>query len=287
MASPAKRKRATESATQLDFSKPWKSSDVILLVENQKFHVHRNVLALWSPVFETMFTSNFSEKKKREIRLPGKKAASVKSFLLMIYPPGKEEVTAENWNAILDLAHEYQIKSILDKCEDVMVDLLNNDELDCISTLIWAQNYDLERVADACIINYPSSSLEELKEHELFDQIEPQNYALILERMIKMKERAQEKSLTQESLKVIKKRGLKKVEDISKLFLKHVSHKSSIDCRDVNVVAKDDAIEAFSLALKLDNRPHSCPEMDNVVCPDMSAVLQLMKQLKGTIESII
>ena len=57
-----------------DFSEPWKFSDVVLVVEDQKFHVHRSTLSIWSPVFETMFTSMFKEKNINEIPLPGKKA---------------------------------------------------------------------------------------------------------------------------------------------------------------------------------------------------------------------
>ena len=57
-----------------DFSVPWKCSDVVLVVERQKFHVHRYTLAMWSPVFEKMFTSEFKEKNSCEIPLPGKKA---------------------------------------------------------------------------------------------------------------------------------------------------------------------------------------------------------------------
>ena len=40
-----------------DFSQPWKFSDVVLVVEDKKLHVHRALLALCSPVFEKMFTS--------------------------------------------------------------------------------------------------------------------------------------------------------------------------------------------------------------------------------------
>lgn len=56
-----------------DFSQPWKFSDVVLVVEEQNFHVHRAILAFWSPVFEKMFTSEFEEKGKNEIPLPHKK----------------------------------------------------------------------------------------------------------------------------------------------------------------------------------------------------------------------
>ena len=61
-----------------DFTRPWMLSDVVLIVEGQKFHVHRTTLAMWSPVFEKMFTSFI-------IPLPGKKAHEIKELLLIIY----------------------------------------------------------------------------------------------------------------------------------------------------------------------------------------------------------
>ena len=49
-----------------DFTQPWKFSDVVLVVEDQKFHVHRAVLAVCSPVFEEMFTSEFQWNGQKE-----------------------------------------------------------------------------------------------------------------------------------------------------------------------------------------------------------------------------
>lgn len=288
MASASKRKRTDKKATVLDFSKPWKSSDIVFLVENKRFHVHRNVLALWSPVFEAMFTSNFSEKKKGEIRLPGKKASSFKTLLLMIYPPSKEEITLHTWKDILELAHEYQIDSILRKCEDFIDDMMPCEGMDVVSSLILAQKYNLEFLKSKCIscaINY--LSFKELKEHELFDEIEPGNYNEMLEGIIFAKEVKQRCAKERaEAIKVFQKRGLKKVDDIAKLLLKHVAYKSCMEGRDVNAVAKDDAVEGFALTLKLNGTPHNCPGMDNIVCPDMSDVLQLLRQLKGLLTSV-
>ena len=64
-----------------DFSEPWKLSDVVLVVEEQRFHVHRNTLAFWSPVFKRTFSSDFKEKNSDEIPLPGKKASEIKELL--------------------------------------------------------------------------------------------------------------------------------------------------------------------------------------------------------------
>ena len=54
------------------FSRPWKSSDLVLKVEHTVFHVHRAVLMVSSPVFETMLSSDFKEKSAKVIQLPGK-----------------------------------------------------------------------------------------------------------------------------------------------------------------------------------------------------------------------
>ena len=68
-----------------DFSAPWHFSDVVLAVESRKFHVHRSTLSMWSPVFETMFASDFKERSSSEITLPGKRANQIKTLLKLIY----------------------------------------------------------------------------------------------------------------------------------------------------------------------------------------------------------
>ena len=64
------------------FSTSWARTDVVLVVENQKLHVHRSVLASCSPVFENIFTTSNAE----EIFLHGKKADEVREMLYVIYP---------------------------------------------------------------------------------------------------------------------------------------------------------------------------------------------------------
>ena len=67
------------------FSEPWEDSDVILVVEDENFHVHRLILSMNSPVFKAMFKSQFKEATANEIPLPGKKASEVLDFLKQIY----------------------------------------------------------------------------------------------------------------------------------------------------------------------------------------------------------
>lgn len=56
----------------VDFSKPTTMCDVLLIVETRKLYCNRAMLSIWSPVFETMFKSNFKEKESSEVNLPGK-----------------------------------------------------------------------------------------------------------------------------------------------------------------------------------------------------------------------
>ena len=101
------------------FCEPWKFSDVILVVEGEKLHVHRSTLAIWSPVFDIILTSDFKEKNSVEIPLPGKKANEIKLLLQIIYDTSwnRSILTRENCYFLLDPAQEYQIDSIAQMCE--------------------------------------------------------------------------------------------------------------------------------------------------------------------------
>lgn len=61
-------------------------TDVTLIVEDQKIHVNKAALSEHSPVFGTMFKSQFKERSAKEITLVDKKAADVVEFLKSFYP---------------------------------------------------------------------------------------------------------------------------------------------------------------------------------------------------------
>jgi len=54
------------------FADPWKDTDLVLVVEDERFHVHRLILSLNSPVFEAMFKSQFQESTARRFHFLGK-----------------------------------------------------------------------------------------------------------------------------------------------------------------------------------------------------------------------
>ena len=110
----------------LDFSKPLNNSDQILVVEGQEFHIHRTVLGLWSPVFNTMFNSDFKEAAQDKIELPYKKADIFRSFLLLLYSPDDMNLPENTWMTeenyqelllILKYIREYQAGKALQSIE--------------------------------------------------------------------------------------------------------------------------------------------------------------------------
>ena len=176
------------------FSKPWKLSDVILLVEEEKFHVHRVVLALSSPVFEKMFSSEFQEKDQKEVTLPDKRASEVEELLLMLYPSvAEKQITEENCYFLVNLANEYQIEAIVRRCEDFMVELVKTRPKDCVIAMIFAQKYELAKLKKAGIEQAYYLTLEELKNDKMYNQIEKKDLMDIMEGIMLRQDKELEK----------------------------------------------------------------------------------------------
>ena len=68
------------------FCMTWKKSDLVLVVENTEFRVHRSNLVLQSPVFETMVNGDFKEAKQHRIALSDESATDILQFLKLLYP---------------------------------------------------------------------------------------------------------------------------------------------------------------------------------------------------------
>jgi len=171
---------------------------VVLVAEDQRFHVHRNILALWSPVFEKMFTSEFQEKSKDEIPLPDKKASEINELLLTIYPNVTEKpwvtITQSNCHFLAKLAQEYQIEFIVRKCGEFLVDKMLTKEENVVNELIFAQTYKLEKLVLTSAAEASHLSLRKLNDHDMCDLIEPSNYKKIVEGIVQRLEKELEKA---------------------------------------------------------------------------------------------
>ena len=75
--------KTAHSDSEDPFYLPHCESDVTLVVEDKKLHVHKAVLSVHSPVFRTMFAEKAA---KVVIELPDREYDVMLQFLLMMYP---------------------------------------------------------------------------------------------------------------------------------------------------------------------------------------------------------
>ena len=166
-----------------EFSMQWEHSDVVLLVEGQHFHVHRLILAMSSPIFSRMFSSDFKEKDADKIPLPEKKAAEIREMLMVIYPRFCKPVNDTNLHFLLPLAREYQMTLLTQRCEDHLLRLADKEHEigPLLETLMVAQNYSLKRVVAECVNKTQKFNIEEVQGHELYKQVEPLSQRKMIE----------------------------------------------------------------------------------------------------------
>ena len=185
----------------LDFSQPLQFSNVVLVVEEDRFNVHRCILDMWSEVFTTMFTAQFKEKTAEEVPLPGKKSAEIREMLLVIYPTSAKPIDESNYTLLLGLAKEYMMAMITEKCESYLVGRLGSTESytgacecgnwcqyvkkgNCLWLLVIAQTCGLDRLETACIERTKRIKFAEFKKDNNFDKISAANYRKIVEGML-------------------------------------------------------------------------------------------------------
>ena len=271
------------SKTPTDFSAPWKFSDVVLVVEDQRFHVHRSTLAFWSPVFEKMFMSDFKEKGNDEIPLPGKKASEIKQLLHMMYPSLEEKpVTRSNCYFLLELAHEYQIESIAQKCEAFMVTVVKaKQENDVIAMLIYGQKYHLKSLITTCIYEARLLTFNQLKEHKMRVEIDLDNYKQITEGIIqRLEATVAEHDTVARQIQRLKIEGLKNLENVSKDLYYHAQSKNS----EAVVMGPGQPFprtpDDWLYRLIFDSH------VSNTDCPSLSNTAAALKNLKKLIENL-
>ena len=111
MPATANSNEATEENEKANvFSKPWGNSDVVLVVEDKEFHVHRCILSLQSPVFSTMFNGSFKDSTQEKIELKDDEHEAMLLFLQLLYPAnmlddsnGKSQISNEMYRVLPSL----------------------------------------------------------------------------------------------------------------------------------------------------------------------------------------
>ncbi|XP_062601679.1 uncharacterized protein LOC134263362, partial [Saccostrea cucullata] len=115
--SQAKGMEFTDKKISTQFPEEPGITDVALVVEGKKMYTAKSILSLASPVFKAMFSSDFKKKNATEIELPGKKYKDMEYFLMCLSPNKCLDFNDIIIEKLLPLAQEYQVDSIINKCE--------------------------------------------------------------------------------------------------------------------------------------------------------------------------
>ncbi|XP_028396754.1 kelch-like protein 3 [Dendronephthya gigantea] len=146
------------------FSKPWRRSDAVLVVESKELHVHRYILSLQSPVFEAMFNGNFKDATQERIELKDDDYFAMNEFLKLLYPTimlGDEivEIDDDNIFDILEIADKYTAIDVIKRC---MNEAGNLEPENTLRLLPYAARHELplEKILDVIARRIPTETLE-------------------------------------------------------------------------------------------------------------------------------
>ena len=164
--------------------------------------------------------------------LPGKKSAEIKEMLLVIYPTSGKPIDQTNYAFLLDLATEYKMMKLTEKCENYLIHRLEKensqfqlgqnpfvirlekeacqfprqfpafdpekDFIDkCLELLNIGQNYGLDRLQSACIELAMRFKFQKLTTDTSYKNISVSNRERILEGMVR---RTEEELKTKEQM---------------------------------------------------------------------------------------
>ncbi|TKR93936.1 hypothetical protein L596_008297 [Steinernema carpocapsae] len=158
-------------------------SDVVLLVDGVRLYVSKAYLALYSPVFNAMFFSKFSERTMREIQIEDVLLEEFIELLNVVYPSHKN-ISAENVEFLLELGDKFEIQYVMDECENF---LMRTDDITVVTKLVWADQYTLAKLHDACIRTLKTvPDIKALKTHEEYKNFSDTTKAALLEKILKV-----------------------------------------------------------------------------------------------------
>src|SRR6266516_166079 len=113
--------------------------DVQLRVGGKTFHAHRNILALNSPFFRTMFTSDFVERNQSIVEIQNIDEDSFDSVLNYMYNE-QISITAQNVEGLLTSASFFQLEMLKEDCFEFLKIHLRAENVIGIQDLAYLHN---------------------------------------------------------------------------------------------------------------------------------------------------
>lgn len=125
-------------------------SDVTFVVEGERIHAHRVILAARCEYFRAMLYDGLKDSSEAEIQLEGTNALAFRTLLRYIYT-GRVEVSAfevEELLAILRLAHEYRVVTIQ---RPIVDHLKKNLDINNVFTILRTSTLLFNDLTESCM----------------------------------------------------------------------------------------------------------------------------------------
>ncbi|XP_017060212.1 kelch repeat and BTB domain-containing protein 7-like [Drosophila ficusphila] len=130
-------------------------SDCLILVEDQSFACHKNILAVASEFFERMFLGKFQESQSGEIRLNEVKAETFSHFLQYVYSYNKEKLAAHSvamLTELLKLGSSWLVDSIQKDCVQILKGRIGGMTIsDLVPTFQSAHDTNHNELQECCV----------------------------------------------------------------------------------------------------------------------------------------
>ncbi|CAI5439818.1 unnamed protein product [Caenorhabditis angaria] len=152
------------------FSDDHLSNITFIFKENevtQKLYANKTYLALHSPVFRAMFSSNFTEQNAEQIVL----ADNFDEFheLLHVIYPTRKSITEENVESLIRLADKYRIAQVMLECERFLIE---SQKVGVVRKLIISDDLGLAKLQDYVLQNLVQiEQLTALRETEDYEKL--------------------------------------------------------------------------------------------------------------------
>ncbi|CAO4366657.1 unnamed protein product [Caenorhabditis nigoni] len=160
-------------------NKPY--SDIVLIVEDQKFYVSKLYLSSQSTYFEALFLRNFEESKKSEIEIKDIKAEDFQKFLELLY--GESAIDESTIEGILHLGDMYDAKLAIRKCEKF---LMESSEKTMKEKLKLAYRYRLKKLRNRCMSKITTISDISSVVSQNVDEMDPSVILELLQKSISL-----------------------------------------------------------------------------------------------------
>ena len=143
-------------------------SDVTIVCEGERFPAHKLILSARSKVFAAMFSQNDTvEERQQEVHVKALDKHTMERFLTFLYDAAlPEDIPFEGYVKLLKAANEYQVPSLIEVCNAMMVKTINMDN--AVKAAIFGTTNRIPELKNAAIraIAYSGATLSSIEGYE-------------------------------------------------------------------------------------------------------------------------